>query len=109
MVARHAVLEAVGAAGVLAQVAADCGRLFAGGVRVIEITVFADHPFDIQRNRPRLHHDPLILHINLQNPVHPGKQKRDSTLCRGATAAEIRPGAAGHDRYPVLMCKLDHP
>ncbi len=108
MVARHAVLEAVGAAGVLPQVAGDRGRLFAGGVRVVEIAVFADRPLDVQRDRPRLHHDPLVLHIDLEDPVHPGEEQRDSALRGGAAAAEIRPGAAGHDRYPVLTCKFDH-
>ena len=91
MVAGHPVLEAVGPAGVLAEIPADRRRLFAGRVGLVEIAVLGERILQIERDRARLHHDPVVFHIDLEDPVH---LREDERRCRPARSRSPRSGSS---------------
>ena len=79
------------------------------GSGLVEITVLGQRLLQIQRDRPRLDHDPLILDIDLENPIHP---RQDEGRCRPAWATlpplRFVPAPRAMTGIPFVMGKFDH-
>src|SRR5256886_6345363 len=89
----EAVLEAVGAPRVLGDVAADGAALLRGRVRGIEV-VGRDGLGHTQVEHTRLHHDPGVRDVDVQDAIHPRQADHDAVRDRQGTAGEPRARAA---------------
>jgi hypothetical protein len=74
VVRSHAVLEAVGAAGVLGYVAADGARRLAGGIGDVLEPVRGDRLRQPGVHHARLHDCPAATRVHLQDPVQAGER-----------------------------------
>src|SRR2546421_537634 len=100
------ILEAVGAARVLGDVAADGTHLLRGRVRGIEV-VGRDGLGHAQVEHTRLHHDPGIRNVDVQNAIHPRQADHDAVRDRQGTAGEPRARAAGDEGNAPLVADAD--
>ncbi len=101
------VLEAVRAARVLGDVAADRADLLARRVgRVVE-AVWRHGLGHREIRDPRLDDHPPALEIDLDDPVHPGERDDDSVRVRHGPAREAGTRAAGHERHAVIVAGAD--
>ena len=106
VVGREAVLEAVGAARVLGDVAADRADDLAGRVGRVEVGR-GDRSRDGQVRDPRLHDHPLVVEVDREDPPHPREHDQDAVGHRQRAAGEAGPGTARHPRHPGLVAGAD--
>ena len=107
MVDREAVLEAVRAAGVLGDVAADRAGLLARRVgRVVE-AVGGDRLRDLEVRHAGLDDDALAVEVDLEHAVHPRERDDDAVGDRQRAAREPGARAAGDERHAVLGAGAD--
>ena len=98
---REAVLEAVRAARVLGDVAADRADLLRGRIgRVVE-ALRRDRARHLEIRHPRLDDDEAALDVDLEHPRHPRQRDHDPLRHRQRAAREPRPRAARDERDPV--------
>ena len=98
MVHGEAVLQAVRAAGVLGDVAADRADLLARGVGRVEEAVLRDGPGDVEVGDAGLDDDALAVEVDLEDPVHSRERDHDPARDRSRSAREPGPRAARHER-----------
>ena len=109
VVDREAVLEAVRAARVLGDVAADRADLLARRVGGVEEAVGRDGARDVEVGDARLDHDPLRLEVDLEDPVHP-RERDDDPLRHGQRAArEAGAGAARDEGHALARADAGRP
>ena len=102
VVDREPVLQAVRAAGVLGDVAADRAHLLARRVGRVEEALRLDGARHVQVRDARLHDDPLRVEVDLEHAVHPRQRDDDAAHDRRRAAGEPRPRAAGDPRDLAL-------
>ena len=99
------VLEAVGAARVLGDVAADRADLLARRVgRVVE-ALGGDRLRDVEVRHARLDDDAAALEVDLEDAVQPGERDHDAVGDRQRPAGEPGAGAARDERDAVLVAE----
>src|SRR5215210_1388914 len=103
-----AVLQAVDAAGVLGQVAADGGDDLAGGVWGVVVALVGDLLAHPHVDDPRLDHDALVRDVHLQDLAHPGEYDKNARLDRQGPTREAGSRAAGNKGNPLLVAELDY-
>ena len=108
VVRRQAVLEAVHAARVLGDVAADgTGDLTRRIGRVIE-TIWIGRSRDRKVRHPRLNDGQTILDVDLEDARKLGQHQQHRIAERQRTARERGAGTARHDAYAVLVTPAQH-
>ena len=95
----EAVLEAVGAAGILGHVAADRADLLAGRVGRVVVAVRRDLPGDLEVGDPRLHGDLPVGQVHVQHAVHARQADDDAARYRQRAAREAGAVAARDERH----------
>ena len=91
VVRREAVLQAMDAAGVLGQVAADGGDDLAGRVRGVVVALVGDLLAHPHVDDARLDHDALVRDVYLKDLAHPGEYYQDPGFHRQGPAGEAGP------------------
>ena len=99
VVGGEAVLEAVRAAGVLGDVAADRADDLAGRVGRVE-EVGADRGRDGRVGDARLDADPSVVEVDLEDPGEPGQHDEHAVGDRQRAAGQAGAGAPGDPRHP---------
>ncbi len=94
----EAVLEAVRAAGVLGDVAADRADLLARRVGRVEVAVRRDRTRDVEVRDAGLDDDATALEVDLEDAVHAGERDDDAARDRSGAAREPGAGAARDER-----------
>ena len=106
VVGRHAVSEAVGAAGVLGDVAAErAGRLARRIGRVVKAAA-RNGLRQVEIDHPRLDRRPHVIGIYLQDAPHPGEAEHDP-LVRDGTAGQAGARATRDDGQIVALRRFD--
>ena len=108
VVCREAVLEAVRAAGVLGDVAADRADLLARRVGRVEEAVGRDGPRDVEVRDARLDDDALALEVDLEDPVHARERDDDAAGDRRRAAGEPGARAARDERHALAVAGAEH-
>ena len=108
VVDREAVLEAVRAARVLRDVAADRADLLARRVGGVEVAVGGDGARHVEVRDARLDDDALALEVDLEDPAHPGDGDDDPVRDGERAAGEAGAGAARDERDPVARAEPEH-
>src|SRR5215203_2688632 len=103
-----AVLQAVDAAGVLGQVAADGGDDLAGGVWGVVVALVGDLLAHPHVDDPRLDHDALVRDVHLQDLAHPGEYDQYARLDRQGPTRKAGSRAAGNKGNPLVVAELDY-
>jgi hypothetical protein len=103
VVGGEAVLEAVGAAGVLGNVAADGADLLAGRVGGVVEAVRGHLLGDLQVEHPRLDHRPLVVQVDLEDAAHAGEHDQHTVRHGQGPAGQAGARPAGHERHPGLV------
>ena len=98
VIRRHAVLQAVRAAGVLRNVTADAAGHLARRIRRVVQTERRGRLRDVEVHDTGLHDRDAILDIDRQDPVHPLHLDDDPAFGRHGAAAEACPGTAWQKR-----------
>ena len=96
----ESVLQAVRAAGVLGDVAADRAHLLARGIGRVEEPVGGDRARDVEVRDAGLDDDALARQVDLEDPVHAGERHDDASCHRRRAAGESGPRAARDERNP---------
>ena len=96
----HAVLEAVDAAGILGDVAADRAGNLAGGVRRVEQAMGTRGLRDGEVRDARLHGSRPCPGIDPHDPVKSRQRQQETILARQRPARQAGTRAPGHDRHP---------
>src|ERR687890_1597136 len=109
VVCGKAVLQAVDAAGVLGQVAADGGDDLAGRVWGVVVALVGDLLAHPHVDDARLDHDALVRDVHLKNLAHPGEHDQNARLDRQGPAREAGPRAAGNKGNSLIVAELDYP
>ncbi len=107
VVGGEAVLQAVGAAGVLRHVAADRADLLAGGVRRVVVAVRRDRLGHIQVDHAGLDHHALVGDVQLEDPPHAREHDQHAVGHRQRPAREPRARATGNERHLEVVADLD--
>ncbi len=107
VVGSDAVLQAVGAARVLGDIAADGGDLLAGRVGAELETERRKDILQIEVDDAGLHGGTLIGDINIEDLVHAGELDDEAAAHGDRAAGEIGAGAAGDEGNPVLAAPVD--
>ena len=102
---REAVLQAVGAAGVLGDVAADRAHLLARGVGGVEQPVGGDRARHVEVRDARLDAHAPVGDVDIEDPVHARQADHDALGDRHRPAREPRPGPAGDERRAVVAAR----
>jgi hypothetical protein len=108
VVGGEAVLQAVRAAGVLREVAADRADLLAGGVRRVVVAVRRRGPRHVEVDHPRLHDRALVVAAYLPDRPHPRGHDEHPVGPRQRPSGQPGAGAPRHERQPVLGARADH-
>ena len=95
------VLQAVRAAGVLGDVAADRAHLLARGVGGVEVAVRRDRAGDVEVRDTRLDDDALALEVDLEDPVQAASEITIPSATGSAPPGEARACAARDERDGV--------
>src|SRR5215203_5253999 len=103
-----AVLQAVDAAGVLCQVAADGGDYLAGRVWGVVVALVGDLLAHPHVDDARFDHDALVRYVYLQDLAHPGEHDQNTGLDRQGSAREAGPRAPRDERNSLLVAELDY-
>jgi hypothetical protein len=109
VVAGEAVLEAVRAAGVLGQVAADRADLLAAGVRGVVVALAGRRPGDVEVDHAGLDDRALVGPAHLADGAHPGGDHQDAVGPGQRAARQPGPRAAGDEGDAVLGAGPHHP
>src|ERR671920_271436 len=104
-----AVLQAVDAAGVLGQVAADGRDDLACRVWSVVVALVGDLLAHPHVDDARLDHDALVRDVHLKNLAHPGEHDQNARLDRQGPAREAGPRAAGNKGNSLIVAELDYP
>ena len=108
VVRREPVLQAVRAARVLGDVAADRAHLLARGVGRVEEAVGGDGTRHVEVRDARLDDDALAREVDLEDPVHAGERDDDAAGDRRRPAREPGSRAARDERHALAMaCAQD--
>ena len=108
VVDREAVLQAVRAARVLRDVAADRADLLRGRVgRVVE-AVLGDRARDVEIRDARLDDDLAAVEVDGGDPSHPRQRDHDAVGDRQRAAREAGPRAARHERGSRGRLQIAH-
>src|SRR5208337_2095062 len=97
----------VGSARVLPEVAPHRAGLLARRVRGIVVALFRQRVLDREIVDPRLDDDPLVLDIDLQDAVHPGKLDDDAPVRGDGAAREVRTCAPCYVAYAFPVEERD--
>ncbi len=108
VVRREAVLQAVRAARVLGDVAADRAHLLARGIGRVEEAVLRDGTRHVEVRDAGLDDDTLAREVDLEDPIHARERDDDPAGSRRRAAREPGTGAAGHERHPVPGARAKH-
>src|SRR5215217_1440990 len=103
-----AVLQAVDAAGVLSQIAADGGDDLAGRIWGVVVALVGDLLAHPHVDDARLDYDALVRDVHLQNLAHPGEYDQNARLDRQGPTREAGSRAAGNKGNPLLVAELDY-
>ena len=109
---RHAVLEAVRAAGVEGDVAADRADRLARRVGRVEQAVRGGGARDVRVDHARLDDRDALVGVEPQDPVEPVEADHDAALDRQRAARQARAAAARHERDALAVAGahgLDRP
>ena len=109
MVRRHAVGKAVGAAGVLRDVAADGAHPLAGRVGGIVEPVLRDGFGKLNIDESRLDYRKLVLGVDLEDIRHAGERNHDAAQLCDCAAAEAGARTSRDYRLVVSPGDLDDP
>jgi hypothetical protein len=97
----ESVLETMGAARILRDVAADRADALRTRIRRVVISLRRDRTRDVQIDHARLHAHPAVLQIDREDAVH-ARQHDEQASGHGQRAArESRAGTSRNDRHPV--------
>ena len=108
VVQREAIFQAMHAAGVLRDVAADAARDLGRRVwRVVE-AVGRHRLGDLQVDDARLHPRRARRHIHLQDAVHLREREQHGIRQRPGTPGEARAGAPRHHRHGMALTDGEH-
>ena len=103
-----AVLEAVGAAGVLGDVAAQGARLLAGRIGGVVVAEGGEDRGDVQIEDAHLDGHPLVRQIDLQHLAHPAHLDDHGAVEGEGPATQVRPAPAGHEGDALPREDLEH-
>ena len=103
----EAVLEAVRAARVLGDVAADRADLLARRVGRVEEAVGGNRLRDLEIGHAGLDHDPGVLEVDLEHPVQAGERDDDAAGDRQGSTREAGAGPARHERHAMPVTEAD--
>ena len=106
VVGREPVLEAVRAARVLGDVAADRAHDLARGIRRIEVRR-RDRPADREVRHPGLHDDAPVVERHREDPAQPREHDQHAVGDRECAARESGAGPAGHPGDLGLVTRPD--
>lgn len=88
-------------------VSSDRARLGARRIRCkIKARVF-HRPGDVQIYHARLHDRPLVLHINLNDPVHAREDDHHATAAGQRATGKSCSRASSHNGHFILCCQFD--
>ena len=104
----EAVLEAVGAPGVLGYIAADRADDLARRVGRIVVAVGGHPAGDLQVHDARLHRDPLVRNVNVEHPVHARHDDEHPVGMRQGAGREPRALSPRHERDAVAVAEPHH-
>ena len=107
MGAGHAVGQAVRAAGVVGDVAADGAGRLAGRVGRVVNPVRSQGPAEVEVHHARLDPGHTVVEVYLQQPVHAGHRQHHRLAQRRRSAGQAGPGPPGRNRPPVARGDLD--
>ena len=107
MVRGEAVLQAVRAAGVLGDVAADRADLLARRIGRVEVAVRRDRTRDVEVRDAGLDDDAPALEVDLEDAVHAGERDDDAARDRRRASREPRAGAARDERDTRRVARAD--
>src|SRR5438477_6504687 len=96
---REAVLEAVRAARILSDVAADRTHLLARRIRCVVIAEWSDLACDLEVGDARLHNDTLIGDVDVDHTSEPRERDDDAAGDWKRAAGETRTVAACDERH----------
>ena len=105
---REAVLQAVRAARVLGDVAADRADLLARRVGRVEEAVGGDGARDVEVRDARLDDDALAREVDLEDPVHARERDDDASGDRRRAAREPGARAARDERHALAVAGAEH-
>ena len=108
VVCREPVLQAVRAAGVLRDVAADRADLLARRVGRVVVAVRCDGACDVEVRDSRLDHDPLAREVDLEDAVHPCERDDDAAGNRGCASRKARARPARDERDAHALARPEH-
>ena len=108
VVDREAVLQAVRAAGVLRDVAADRADLLARRVGRVVVAVRRDGAGHVEVRDAGLDDDALALEVDLEDAVHAGERDHDPVRDRQRAAGEPGAGAARDERHALAGAEANH-
>ena len=96
----EAVLEAMRAAGVLGDVAADRAHLLARRIRRVVVAERRDPPGDVEIGDARLHRHPLVRDVDIEDAVEAGQGDHEPAGDRQRAARQTGAVAARDERDP---------
>ncbi len=103
-----AVLEAMGPARVLGDVAAQRARLLAGRIGGVVVAERGEDRGDVQIEDAHLDGHPLIRQIDLEHLAHPAHLEDYGAVEGERPAAQVRPAAPGHEGDALAREDLEH-
>lgn len=103
IVGGDAIFQAVGAAGIHADIAADRAGELRARIWCIEKPVRGDAFRDVQIGDAGLNHGDAVRQIDFKDAVHLRQAEHDGILLRNGAAGERSAGAAGHDGNAVTV------
>ena len=102
------IFEAVHAAGVFGDVAADAAGHLAGGIGGVIKAIPRNGSRHPTVDHPGLHGDAAILEIHRKHPAHPAGGDHEGFGFSHGAPGEARATAAGHKGHPALVAKAEH-
>ena len=103
------VLEAVGPARVLGDIAADAAGALRRGIRGVVEAVGPGRRREMGVDDSGLDARPPVVQVEFQDPVHARRTHHHGPVDRERAAGETRPRAAGHEGHACLGDGPDHP
>ena len=102
MIGRHSICQRVRTAGIFRHIAADGARSLAGWIGRVEVALPFHCLRDFKIDDARLKHGPLILEIDLEDPIHAREGNHYAAVAWNRTAAQPGTRAPADDREAVL-------
>ena len=107
VVGGEAVLQAVRAAGILRDVAADRAHLLRRRVRCVEIPEWPHRFADLEIGHSRLNGDLLVVEVDVEDCAHPAEPDHDAVCHRERPTGETGSRAA-RDKRHLRRCACAH-